>query len=91
MQRKSIAGAIRLAAQGDPATAPVLAPEKATSGPKIYHAASRAGKKMVAAPVDPAAHRQLKILAAETGITTEELIRQGIRLMFAEHGKPPIA
>ena len=46
---------------------------------------------MIAAPVDPAAHRQLKMLAAETGRKAEELIREALRDLFTKHGKPPIA
>jgi hypothetical protein len=92
-QRKSIAGAIRQAAQGEqPAAASV--PEPAASAPatvRPYRAATREGKKMIAAPVDPAAHRQLKMLAAETGQKAEELIREALRDLFAKYGKPPIA
>jgi predicted transcriptional regulator len=47
--------------------------------------------KMIAAPVDPAAHRQLKILAAELGEKSEALIREALRDLFVKHGKPPIA
>jgi hypothetical protein len=92
MQRKSIAGAIRQAAQGEPVPAPVLPSEpRATPAARPYRAATREGKKIIAAPVDPAAHRQLKILAAETGEKVEELIREALRDLFIKHGKPPIA
>jgi hypothetical protein len=93
MQRKSIAGAIRQAAQGEPipAPAPVPAEPRITPAPRPYRAATREGKKIIAAPVDPAAHRQLKILAAETGEKAEALIREALRDLFTKHGKPPIA
>ena len=92
MQRKSIAGAIRQAAQGEQ-PAPVSAPSEPhpTPAPRPYRAATREGKKIIAAPVDPAAHRQLKILAAETGEKAETLIREALRDLFIKHGKPPIA
>ena len=91
-QRKSIAGAIRQAAQGEQPAASV--PEPAASAPatvRPYRAATREGKKMIAAPVDPAAHRQLKMLAAETGQKAEELLREALRDLFTKYGKPPIA
>lgn len=89
-QRKSIAGAVRQAAQAEhPPTAEPEVRQLAASRP--YRAATRQGKKMIAAPVDPAAHRQLKMLAAETGLKSEELIREALRDLFTKHGKPPIA
>jgi hypothetical protein len=92
MQRKSIAGAIRQAAQNESTPAPVPPSDpRATPVPRPYRAATREGKKIIAAPVDPAAHRQLKILAAETGEKAEALIREALRDLFTKHGKPPIA
>lgn len=90
-QRKSIAGAIRQAAQGEQSLAAAPEPEsRASTAPKPYRAATREGKKMIAAPVDPAAHRQLKMLAAESGQKAEELIREALRDLFTKYGKPPI-
>lgn len=90
-QRKSIAGAIKHAAQGT--AAPIQMPEQATAlpGPRPLKARTREGKKMIAAPIDPAAHRQLKMLAAESGQKAEELIREGLRDLFTKYGKPPIS
>lgn len=90
-QRKSIAGAIKHAAQGTAPLAPV--PEQATPSarPRPFKATTREGKKMIAAPIDPAAHRQLKMLAAESGQKAEELIREGLRDLFTKYGKPPIS
>jgi hypothetical protein len=91
-QRRSIAGAIRQAAQGEQPAPPAPEPEaRAPAVARPYRAATREGKKMIAAPVDPAAHRQLKMLAAETGRKAEELIREALRDLFTKHGKPPIA
>jgi len=91
--RKSIAGAIKQAALGEEGLAPVT--ERVRVGEagahRPYRAATREGKKIISAPVDPAAHRQLKVLAAETGQKAEELIREALRDLFTKHGKPPIA
>jgi hypothetical protein len=91
-QRKSIAGAVRQAAQGEQPPARTPEPEaRAPASARPYRAATREGKKMIAAPVDPAAHRQLKMLAAESGRKAEDLIREALRDLFTKHGKPPIA
>lgn len=91
-QRKSIAGAIKQAAQGAATAAPVPAPEPSPpAGPRPFRASTREGKKMIAAPIDPAAHRQLKMLAAELDRKAEDLIREALRDLFTKHGKPPIA
>jgi hypothetical protein len=93
MQRRSIAGAIKQAAQGTPhATPSEPEPNKAVLvSPKPFRASTREGKKMIAAPIDPAAHRQLKMLAAELERKAEDLIREALRDLFTKHGKPPIA
>jgi hypothetical protein len=91
-QRKSIAGAIRQAAHGEPQPPASPEPEARTATVlRPYRAATREGKKMIAAPVDPAAHRQLKMLAAESDRKAEELIREALRDLFTKYGKPPIA
>jgi hypothetical protein len=90
-KRASISGAIRQVAQGEQPEAARELPERAEPPPRAYRAATREGKKMIAAPVDPAAHRQLKMLAAETGRKGEDLIREALRDLFTKHGKPPIA
>ncbi len=93
-QRRSIAGAIKQAAHG--AAPSVIADgaagqDGASAAPRPFRASTREGKKMIAAPIDPAAHRQLKMLAAELGRKSEDLIREAIRDLFAKHGKLPIA
>jgi hypothetical protein len=91
-RRKSIAGAIKHAAQGI-ATPPSAQPAEPSQQPaeRRFKASTRQGKKMIAAPIDPAAHRQLKMLAAESGQKSEDLIREALRDLFAKYGKPPIA
>jgi hypothetical protein len=46
---------------------------------------------MIAAPIDPAGHKQLKMLAAETERKSEDLIREALRDLFTKYGKLPIA
>lgn len=90
-KRQSIAGAIKAAAHG-----PELAPEQpatetANPAPRPFKARTREGKKMIAAPVDPAARQQLKVLAAELDRKAEDLVREALRDLFTKYGKPPIA
>jgi hypothetical protein len=87
-QRRSIAGAIKQAAQG------VTTPEPITNdpiAPRPYKVArTREGKKMIAAPVDPAARQTLKVLAAELDRKSEDLIREALGDLFTKYGKPRI-
>jgi hypothetical protein len=92
-KRQSIAGAIRAAAHGTAAE-----PAKDREGgeerdatPRPYKARTREGKKMIAAPVDPAARQQLKVLAAELDRKAEDLMREALRDLFTKYGKPPLA
>lgn len=89
-KRQSIAGAIKAAAHG---AAPEATNDRtaATAPPRPYKARTREGKKMIAAPVDPAARQQLKVLAAELDRKAEDLIREALRDLFTKYGKPPIA
>ena len=91
-QRKSIARAIKEAAHGaaDEAPATPQQPDAAPRAPATK-ARTRQGKKLIAAPIDRAAHRQLKMLAAEQERAAEELIREALRDLFTKYGKPAIA
>ncbi len=96
MKKPSIAGAMRQAAQGTAAPeqtpdAPASPQFSAAPARTYRRAATREGKKMIAAPVDPAAHQQLKILAAERGVKAEALLREALRDLFTKYGRPPIA
>jgi hypothetical protein len=89
-RRQSIAGAIRAAAHGpEPATERTT--KDAAPTPRAFKARTREGKKMIAAPVDPAARQQLKMLSAELDRKAEDLIREALRDLFTKYGKPPIA
>ena len=67
------------------------APEIAPAAPAAYTAPSRQGRKPVTIWQDPAAVKQLKLLAAETGISQQKLAAEALNLLFVKHGKPPIA
>jgi hypothetical protein len=57
-----------------------------------YYAATRVGKKKATAPLNIAAHRQLKSLALEQDESTvEKLLLEAINDLFRKYGKPPIA
>jgi antitoxin-like ribbon-helix-helix protein len=89
-KRRSIAGAIRAAAHGEEPPADSAATTEAAQ-PRPVKARTREGKKMIAAPVDPAARQQLKMLSAELDRKAEDLIREALRDLFTKYGKPPIA
>jgi hypothetical protein len=91
-KRQSIAGAIRAAAHGPTVPPePVTTEETTPAAPRPFKARTREGKKMIAAPVDPAARQQLKMLAAELDRKSEDLMREALRDLFTKYGKPPIA
>jgi hypothetical protein len=89
-KRQSIADAIRAAAQGPAPAGEPEATGKTEATPRPFKARTREGKKMIAAPVDPAARQQLKVLAAELDRKAEDLVREALRDLFTKYGKPPI-
>jgi plasmid stability protein len=97
-KRQSIAGAtarraelIRAAAHGPTPAAEQEATSETEAVPRPFKARTREGKKMIAAPVDPAARQQLKVLAAELDRKAEDLVREALRDLFTKYRKPPIA
>lgn len=54
-------------------------------------APSREGQSLVGGFFSPEVHRQLKILAAESGSTQQALLTEALDMLFAKHGKPEIA
>lgn len=90
-KRQSIAGAIKAAAQGSTPATEREAPGQTEAATRPFKARTREGKKMIAAPVDPAARQQLKVLAAELDRKAEDLVREALRDLFTKYGKPPIA
>src|SRR6266700_762358 len=89
-QRQSIAGAIKQAAHGKPTIKPNKPESEVPVTPRPFKARTREGKKMIAAPVEPAARQTLKVLAAELDRKSEDLIREALGDMFVKYGKPRI-
>ena len=56
-----------------------------------YQQPGRKGKAGLLSYHDPAVIQQLKVLAAELGVTQQKLIAEGLNHVFAKHGKPQIA
>jgi hypothetical protein len=68
----------------EPAKAP--APRAAIRGRQ-----DRQDKRQIAGFFSAECAKQLRMLAAEQDTTVQDLIREGLNLMFSAHGKPPIA
>ena len=67
---------------------------EATSGdarPNAGRSPSRRGRKAVTIYLDAAAHRQLRLLAAEQDRSGQELVVEAINDLFGKHGKARIA
>ena len=92
MAKGRIARAVRAAAHG-PEAEPreTRRTDTAEQTPRPFKARTREGKKMIAAPVDPAARQQLKVLAAELDRKAEDLMREALRDLFTKYGKPAIS
>ncbi len=69
--------------------------EPAVSAPRKRAAVrgrqDRSDKRQIAGFFSPECAKQLRMLAAEQDTTVQELIRDGLNLMFQKHSKPPIA
>jgi hypothetical protein len=61
---------------------------KPTNGPVKR---GRGGKVSIMSWHDPAVRQQLKILAAETDKTEQNLMQEALNLLFAKYSKPTIA
>lgn len=48
-------------------------------------------KKHIGGYFDNEVYTQLKILGAETGMTTQDMLAEGLNAVFRMHDKPPIA
>lgn len=62
-----------------------------TSGKAKNLKPSRVGRAQISTWQTPEAVRQLRIMAAEEGTTSQALIAEALNLLFAERGKPEIA
>jgi len=52
---------------------------------------SRAGKKCAPIWLSEAAKRQLDLMSVEEDITLQQLLTEGVNLVFAKYGRPTIA
>jgi hypothetical protein len=81
----------------DAKTAPKFsAPEHTETTTKVSQASthrqrSRQGKKVVTYYLDPEPFMQLKVLAAKTGVTVQELNLEALNLLFERHQVSRIA
>ena len=70
----------------DPATAAALAPPASAAIPP-----SRQGRKAMTLYLDPAAHKQLKLLAIDLDRPAHGILLEALDDYFRKCGKPPIA
>ncbi len=52
---------------------------------------SREGQRAVTLYVKPEAHKQLRLLSVEQGVSVQELMREALNGLFQKHGKSLIA
>ncbi|MCY3744513.1 MAG: hypothetical protein OXH00_26145 [Candidatus Poribacteria bacterium] len=52
---------------------------------------AKAKKKHIGGYFPPDVYQQLKVLGAETGMTTQDILAEGLNAVFRMHDKPPIA
>lgn len=52
---------------------------------------AKAKKKHIGGYFPPDVYQQMKILCAEEGMTTQEILTLGLNAVFRMHDKPPIA
>lgn len=101
-KRQSIADAMREAGGSTRGTVPTIAAaprieptmhsvEPTLSNLKPASQPSRAGTKAVTGHYPPQVRYQLKLLAAEQGRTMEDMLAEGLNLLFAAYNKPEIA
>lgn len=99
-KKPSLAESLRHAVQGGespsvtsfstpilPVAPPTIASREAVPRPAAtFHAATRAGKKKVTAPLTPEDHKRLRHLALDRDATTEALLVEAINDLFVKYG-----
>ena len=66
-------------------------PELQVVEPKATEAKETAKKKHIGGYFPLDVYTQLKILSAEKGMTTQDILAEGLNAVFRMHDKPPIA
>ena len=84
MSRSSLADALK----PRPAPPASSTPEP---DPHAHRAPSRRGRRAVTVYLDPAAHRQLRLLALEQNRSVQDLSVEATNDLFQKHGKARIA
>ena len=92
--RPSLFGSVGKAATAEQVEPPPNQNE--TPQPRTPRAATRGrqdrqDKRQIAGFFSSECAKQLRMLAAEKDTTVQDLIKEGLNLMFTAHGKPPIA
>ena len=67
----------------------VVEPQPAAQKPTQQKETAK--KKHIGGYFDLAVYTQLKVLGAETGMTTQAMLEEGLNAVFRMHDKPPIA
>jgi hypothetical protein len=75
----------------DDKAAPRLVPSTPEARPSAQRQASRQGKKIVTYYVEPEPFVQLKVLAARSGKTVQDLNLEALNLLFEKHQVSRIA
>ena len=92
--RPSLFGAVGKAAPPeriDPPPNQDQAPQPRTPRAATRGRQDRQDKRQIAGFFSSECAKQLRMLAAEKDTTVQDLIKEGLNLMFTAHGKPPIA
>ena len=66
-------------------------PDIAVVEPNTAEAKATPKKKHIGGYFSADVYTQMKILCAETGMTTQEVLAKGLNAIFQMHDKPPIA
>ena len=66
-------------------------PARSGRGDSAVPPPGRSGRKAVTVYLDPAAHRQLRLLALEQDRSGQDLVMEAIDDLFGKHGKARLA
>jgi len=87
----ALASALRNSGSTVAASALPQPERESTPQPTRAHAPSRHATKAITVHYPEDVRRQLKIMSGELGRTMEDLVAEGLNLLFARHRKPEIA
>ena len=66
-------------------------PELAVVAPPAVEKSTKPKKRHIGGYFDETVYRQLKIVGAEKGLTTQDILTEALNAFFRMHDKPPIA